>query len=112
MKNRLIHKVTFNPLIENFSGKFGEITMVKSKRGIYARKSSEVMEMTATEKQLVYREAFKEAQARALADMKDANKKADWERVAKISNGRYLTPRSAAFAYYFEELKKDRKSVV
>lgn len=55
-----------------------------------------------TENQLAIQEKFTATTALVLKDMKDPVKWADWEKKAAESNGKYVTARGAAFAYYWE----------
>lgn len=48
---------------------------------------------------------FTEAQTKALADMADPEKRAEWEAIAQASDGKYKTARGVAFASYMQELK-------
>ena len=43
----------------------------------------------------------KRSLAQASADMADPEKKTEWKEVAANSNGKYKTPRGAAFASYY-----------
>ena len=56
-----------------------------------------------TAAQLAVRERFATATAQAAADMADPDKKAEWKEVAANSNGKYKTPRGAAFASYYNK---------
>ena len=55
-----------------------------------------------TAAQLAVRERFATAAAQASADMADPEKKTEWKEVAANSNGKYKTPRGAAFASYYK----------
>ncbi len=46
------------------------------------------------------RKKFGEVNAKVCADLRDEEKKAYWEKVAKESNGEYKTARGAAWAHY------------
>lgn len=56
-----------------------------------------------TAAQLAVQERFATAQTQASADMADPEKKAEWKEVVANSNGRYKTPRGAAFAHYYNK---------
>ena len=56
-----------------------------------------------TAAQLAVQERFATASAQASADMADPEKKAEWKEVAANSNGKYKTPRGAAFASYYNK---------
>ena len=53
--------------------------------------------------QLAVRERFATAATQASADMADPDKKAEWKEVAIASDGKYKTPRGAAFASYYNK---------
>lgn len=54
---------------------------------------------TAT--QIAQQARFAEAASQAAEDMKDPEKKAEWQAVADASNGKWKTARGAAFASYY-----------
>ena len=56
-----------------------------------------------TAAQLAVQERFATAAAQAAADMADPEKKAEWKEVAANSNGKWKTPRGAAFASYYNK---------
>ena len=58
-----------------------------------------------TEARLLHRTIFATSTALALADMQDPETKQMWQQVALSSNGKYKTPRGAAFAHYYDRLQ-------
>ena len=54
-----------------------------------------------TAAQLAVQSRFAEAAAQASADMKDPEKRAEWQEIAEASNGKWKTARGAAFASYY-----------
>ena len=98
-------KIETISVIEGIRGKLdGSENLVFSKRyGVtYA------WEMTPSTKapsaaQLAVRERFATAAVQASADMADPEKKAEWKEVAIASDGKYKTPRGAAFASYYNK---------
>lgn len=56
-----------------------------------------------TAAQTVAQERFASAQAKASADMKDPEKKMEWQAVADASRGKFKTARGAAFASYYAQ---------
>ena len=54
-----------------------------------------------TAAQLAVQSRFAEAASQASADMLDPEKKAEWQEIADNSNGKWKTPRGAAFASYY-----------
>ena len=56
-----------------------------------------------TTNQLAMQARFASAASKAAQDMKDPEKKAEWQAVADNSNGRYKTARGAAFANYYSQ---------
>ena len=59
-----------------------------------------------TDSRLFHRTIFATATALALADMQDPITKQHWQQVAISSDGKYKTPRGAAFAHYYDLLRK------
>jgi hypothetical protein len=59
-----------------------------------------------TEARLLHRTIFATAIALALADMQDPDTKQHWQQVAISSGGKWKTPRGAAFAHYYDSLRK------
>ena len=98
-------KIETISVIEGIRGKLdGSENLVFSKRygATYA------WEMTPSRKelsaaQLAVRERFATAATQASADMADPDKKAEWKEVAMASDGKYKTPRGAAFASYYNK---------
>lgn len=64
-----------------------------------------------TQNQQQIKSIFSQAQAKATQDMADPEKRAEWEAIAKASDGRWKTARGAAFASYFAEIKEQQQSV-
>ena len=60
-----------------------------------------------TEARLHHRMIFIAATALALADMRNPDTKLHWQQIATSSNGKYKTPRGAAFAHYYELMKNE-----
>ena len=56
-----------------------------------------------TANQLVVRERFSTAATKAATDMKDPEKKEEWQAIADASNGKHKTARGAAFASYYAQ---------
>ena len=56
-----------------------------------------------TPAQLAAQARFSAAATKAAADMANPEKKAEWKEVAIASDGRYKTPRGAAFASYYNK---------
>ena len=54
-----------------------------------------------TANQLQMQARFAQAASKAAEDMADPEKKAEWLAVAEASNGKWKTPRGAAFASYY-----------
>ena len=54
--------------------------------------------------QLSAQAIFAEASTLANADMKNPEKKAEWQAVADASHGKYKTARGAAFASYYNQV--------
>ena len=98
-------KIETISVIEAIRGKLdGSENLVFSKR--YG--TTYAWEMTPSTKapsaaQLTVRERFATAAVQASADMADPEKKAEWKEVAMASDGRYKTPRGAAFASYYNK---------
>ena len=61
-----------------------------------------------TELQTLHRERFKQATQLALADMHDPIARAKWTDEEQHSNGKYHTPRGAAFAHYYELMRNEK----
>ena len=57
----------------------------------------------ATAAQTAAQERFVAAASKAAADMADPEKKAEWQEIARTSNGKWKTARGAAFASYYNE---------
>jgi hypothetical protein len=60
---------------------------------------------SVTDARLLHRPIFATATALALADMQDPDTKQHWQQVAISSGGKWKTPRGAAFAHYYQNLK-------
>jgi hypothetical protein len=60
---------------------------------------------SVTDARLLHRTIFATATALALADMQDPDTKQHWQQVAISSDGKWKTPRGAAFAYYYQKLR-------
>jgi hypothetical protein len=56
-----------------------------------------------TANQLAQQMRFATAASQAAEDMKDPDKKAEWQSVAEASNGKWKTARGAAFASYYSQ---------
>ena len=56
-----------------------------------------------TAAQTAAQERFASAASKAAADMADPEKKAEWQEIARTSNGKWKTARGAAFASYYNE---------
>ena len=56
-----------------------------------------------TAAQTAAQERFATAASKAAADMADPEKKAEWQEIARTSNGKWKTARGAAFASYYNE---------
>ena len=59
-----------------------------------------------TDSRLFHRTIFATATALALADMQDPTTKQHWQQVAILSAGKWKTARGAAFAHYYDLLRK------
>ena len=98
-------KIETISVIEGIRGKLdGTENLVFSKR--YGQ--TYAWEMTPSRKepsaaQLTVRERFSTAAVQAANDMADPDKKAEWKEVASASDGKYKTPRGAAFASYYNK---------
>ena len=64
-------------------------------------------EKDPTPAQLAGRERFATAATQAAADMRDPEKKAEWQAIADASNGKHKTARGAAFASYYSQAIED-----
>ena len=98
-------KIETISVIEGIRGKLD-----RSENLVFSKRFGETYawEMTPSTKaptaaQLAVQERFATATAQAAADMADPEKKAEWKEVARNSNGKYKTPRGAAFASYYNK---------
>lgn len=99
-------KIETISVIEGIRGKLdGTENLVFSKR--YGQTYAWEMRPSTKEPtvgQLALRERFSQAASQAAEDMKDIDKKAEWQAVADASNGKYKTARGAAFASYYSQI--------
>lgn len=98
-------KIETISVIESIRGKLdGSENLVFSKR--YG--STYAWEVTPSTKaptaaQLAVQERFATAASQAAADMADPEKKEEWKAVSDASDGKWKTPRGAAFASYYNK---------
>ena len=90
-------------LIESIHGKLD-----KDENFVFSKRygNTHVWEVEPSKKeptaaQLAVQSRFAEAAAQASADMKDPEKRAEWQEIAEASNGKWKTARGAAFASYY-----------
>ena len=98
-------KIDAISLIDGMSGKLNKREkVVFSKRyGNIHAWEVEHSKKDPTANQLAAQERFTAAAKKAATDMKDPEKKAEWQAVADASNGKHKTARGAAFASYYAE---------
>lgn len=95
-------KIDAISLIDGMSGKLNkkEKVVFSNRYGNIHAWEVEHSTKPATSNQLAAQAKFATAAAQAAADMKDPEKKAEWQAVADASNGKWKTARGAAFASY------------
>lgn len=99
-------KVESISILSALKGKLSkDDNIVFSKRydNIYAWKMNAFTGPFSSAQQQIH-SLFTQAQAKAVADMADPEKRAEWEAVALASKGKYKTARGAAVASYMQEL--------
>ena len=96
-------KIDAISMIDGMSGKLNKKEkVVFSKRyGNIHAWEVEPSDKAPTADQIAARARFADASSKAAADMKDPQKKAEWQAVADASGGKYKTARGAAFASYY-----------
>ena len=98
-------KIETISVIEGIRGKLdGTENLVFSKR--YGQTYAWEMRPSTKEptaNQLAQQMRFATAASQAVEDMKDPDKKAEWQAVAEASNGKWKTARGTAFASYYSQ---------
>ena len=96
-------KIETISVVDSIRGKFD-----KNENLVFSKRFGQTYawEMTPSTKeptaaQLAVQSRFAEAASKAAADMADPEKKEEWLAVAEASNGKWKTPRGAAFASYY-----------
>ena len=96
-------KIETISVVDSIRGKFD-----KNEKLVFSKRYGNVYawEMTPytgepTANQLAAQARFAVAASKAAADMADPEKKEEWMAVAEASNGKWKTPRGAAFASYY-----------